>query len=769
MFPMWIRFWAFGLLISIPSYARDWTPRLDGFRRDQSRLSSPLPAARYQLGPFGLKWQEAEAGQGLQLTIVDGEHADRVLWQSRPGYAFVLAASAQESIHQWRGSFTIQDKPKAPRCREQSVDRILPARDGKSLVLEGQLTGPRCQTAYRLHFSLVSPERLSFDLELTAGAKASGQPPLNRLFLNYSSSASERFFGFGEQFSHFNLKGRTVPILTTEQGHLRGLQPYTFLLNQISKGAAGSWSTTYAAVPMYISSQRRALFLKNSEYSAFDLEDAEQVEIRVWANRMEGEILRGDTPLDLVETYTEYAGRMPVPPRWFHQGAIVGMMGGSEAVRKVWNRLRAFNTPIGGFWIQDWQGKRMTEYGIRMWWNWELDRGLYPDWEQLLADFQAQGIRSLGYVNPFLSDVSTKPQFERNLFAEAKALGYLIKRPDGEPYEIDSGGFTGTLVDLSLPEAFAWYKEILKEQMVERGLSGWMADFGEAVPFDAIVADGPASRLHNRYPELWAKLNREVLEESTLAGDGAIFLRAGFTRSPRWAPMFWLGDQMTTWDEHDGLKSSITGLLSGGLAGFSINHGDIGGLIALQRKILGVPIVNFLRTRELLLRGIELSTFTSAFRNHEGNDPSGSHQIYSDDETMAFYAYFAKVFALLTDYRQTLFEEASSKGYPVARHMFLEFPEDPNIFEVSYQWMLGRDFLIAPVVDPGQQQKRVYFPQGTWIHAWTGDVYQLAEAGYQDIAAPLGQPAVFFRQGSMYGERFAAELKSLDRPKVTWR
>lgn len=42
------------------------------------------------------------------------------------------------------------------------------------------------------------------------------------------------------------------------------------------------------------------------------------------------------------------------------------------------------------------------------------------------------------------------------------------------------------------------------------------------------------------------------------------FMRAGYRGSPGSASLFWLGDQMTSWQRHDGIKSAVTGLLSGG-------------------------------------------------------------------------------------------------------------------------------------------------------------------------------------------------------------
>jgi alpha-glucosidase len=324
-------------------------------------------------------------------------------------------------------------------------------------------------------------------------------------------------------------------------------------------------------------------------------------------------------------------------------------MGGESFVRSIWQRLKAENTPIAALWIQDWQGSRFTPLGIRMWWNWELDEGLYPDWRKLVQDLAREGIAALGYINPFLSDATSKGNVKRNLFIEARDKGYLVARPDGSPYEIDSGGFTGTLVDLTNPAAFDWYKKVIISSILRLGMKGWMADFGEALPFDAKLHEGSGLVVHKLYPELWARVNREAIREAGLEGEAVGFLRSASLRSSRYASLYWLGDQMTTWDEHDGMKSAITGLLSSGLSGMSVNHMDIGGLISLRRSLGSWTIINFSRSKELLQRSAELSAFTAIYRNHEGNNPDRNHQFYSDDETLAFFAKFAKVFALLTD------------------------------------------------------------------------------------------------------------------------
>ena len=115
------------------------------------------------------------------------------------------------------------------------------------------------------------------------------------------------------------MKGRELPVLSQEQGIGRGLQPVTLLMD-LAAGSGGSWHTTYAAVPQYITSYCRSLFLKNSEYCVFDMRDPNAVRIKLHAARMRGAVLSARTPLDLVEEYTLYSGRMPASPRMGQPG-----------------------------------------------------------------------------------------------------------------------------------------------------------------------------------------------------------------------------------------------------------------------------------------------------------------------------------------------------------------------------------------------------------------------------------------------------------------
>lgn len=442
---------------------------------------------------------------------------------------------------------------------------------------------------------------------------------------------------------------------------------------------------TEAPAPHFISSRLRSLFLENTH--VFDMRSATHFQIKVWSGTMTGRILYGETPLDLIEAYTEYAGRMRVLPDWVHNGVIVASQGGMQAANKKLAELRQASVPLAGFWIQDWVGIRVTSAGQQLWWDWRLDENYYPQWRELVADLEKDGARMLIYINPFLSNAAGHDA----LFKEAQANGYLVKKADGSPYLIKNTDFFAALIDLSNPATRTWIKGIIKTELIGKaGASGWMADFGEALPFDAkLHGDADPAVWHNRFTEEWAKVHREAIEEAGRGDDIVFFNRSGFTQSPKFSTLFWLGDQMETWDEYDGIKTAVVGLLSGGVSGFSLLHSDTGGYVTLSLNIAGHKIPVVARTDELLQRWMELGAFTSVFRTHEGLDTTIAAQFDSSAANTAHQARFARVYKGLASYRKRLVAEAAEHGYPVVRYLFLHYPDDPNTHALRYQFCSG--------------------------------------------------------------------------------
>ena len=51
-------------------------------------------------------------------------------------------------------------------------------------------------------------------------------------------------------------------------------------------------------------------------------------------------------------------------------------------------------------------------------------------------------------------------------------------------------------------------------------------------------------------------------------------------------------------------------------------------------------------------------------------------------------------------------------GLPLVRHPFIHYPDDPEIHGIEYQYMVGSEFMVAPVLDPGQEEVTLYLPAG---------------------------------------------------------
>lgn len=641
---------------------------------------------------------------------------EKLILRHSGAHPALFLGSGREKITMYRGNFTVEDR----------LERRLPLRfetfDGEKLIF----AIPGGIEKYTVGVS----ERGGL-LYLT-GAAADG---FSRLWIRLEAEPEEHVTGGGEQFSALDLRGRLFPIWTREQGVGRNKLTEVTRLADCADGGGGDYHTTFFPQPTFVSSRGYFAHLQNYEYSELDFREEDYHELTLWSSAFSLVLGDGRDYSELLRKLTGLLGRQPTLPEWAMKGLWLGVQGGTRRALELRDRCVSGGMDISAVWIQDWEGKRVTSFGKRLQWDWRWNREMYPGLDGVITADKA--CRWMGYINPYLVEGGV-------LFAEAKEHGYFVKRTDGSDYLFDFGEYDCGVVDLTSDAAFEWYKNVIKTNLIGLGFRGWMADFGEYLPADAVCADGESGlTAHNRWPELWARCNREAVEEAGLLGECVFFMRAGAAGSQKYATLVWAGDQCVDWSEDDGLPSVITAALSLGMSGYGLHTCDAGGYTTL---------FHLKRDRELMLRWLEFACFTPVMRTHEGNRPDSNIQIYSDDEMIRDAARLTRMHTALLPYLRECVRENAEEGMPVMRPLFMAEPECAEAYKRElYSYMLGGDMVVCPVVEQGAFTRSVWLPAGEWVHLWSGETFA---RGSHTVGAPMGEPPVFYRAESKYAELF---------------
>ena len=647
----------------------------------------------------------------------------REMLRHSPDAPCVFAGRGQETMEMLQGNFDISDYvvERAPLA-EVTVD-------GDRLAFRREAGGPVWLTLELR----ASPGGATLEVVQAAAG-------LNRLWVRLLAEADEHVWGCGEQMSYFDLRGRRFPLWTSEPGVGRDkTTEITFKADQRNRAGGDYYHTNYPQ-PTYVSSRRVAVHLQTTAYSVFDFRHAEFHELEVWAMPERLELFAAADFIELVGVLSTRFGRQPPLPAWVLNGAIIGLKAGAESFTRL-ERYLAAGVRVSGLWCEDWAGVRQTSFGTRLFWDWQWNPSRYPALDARIAALRARGIRFLGYVSPYLCSDGT-------LFPEAEGLGLFARNAEGGTLLVDFGEFSCGVLDFTQAAASDWFRErIIKQNMIGLGLSGWMADFGEYLPIDAHLANGVDAKLmHNAWPPIWAEVNAQAVAEAGRTGDILFFMRAGFTGTQAHCPLLWAGDQCVDFSRHDGLQTVMVGALSSGMLGNAYHHSDVGGYTSLFGNV---------RTAELIMRWAEMAAFTAVMRTHEGNRPLENLQVDQDPEVLAHFARMTGIYAAMAPYLRTLIADAGARGLPVQRPLFLHFPDDRATYAIQDQYLFGPDLLVAPVHAAGQMEWPAYLPAGAdWVHVWSGQVF--AGGGRVVVPAPLGQPPVFYRQGSAHTALFAS-------------
>ncbi|KAH8091383.1 glycosyl hydrolases family 31-domain-containing protein [Cristinia sonorae] len=196
----------------------------------------------------------------------------------------------------------------------------------------------------------------------------------------------------------------------------------------------------------------------------------------------------------------------------------------------------------------------------------------------------------------------------------------------------------------------------------------------------------------------------------------------------------WLGDNFSKWQY---MYFSIQGVL--------------------QFQLFQIPFVgadtcgfNGNTDEELCNRWQSLSAFLPFYRNHNIMGAISQEPYRWDSVATASRTAISARYALLP-YWYTLFANSSLFGTPPVRALFFEFPDEPELFGVDKQYLIGRDILVTPVLTPNVTTVNGIFPgrgSVTWRDWYTHDVVNATSGVNTTLSAPLGHIPVHVRDGA---------------------
>ena len=558
----------------------------------------------------------------------------------------------------------------------------------------------------------------------------------NRMIFSLPSFKDEYIYGCGEEYSHLNLKGEDVKIWVSEHQSFKEIFKKLLKMKLFGprpeKIRDHKYHQSYFVSPIYTSSKCYSVIVESNDYGTLSFrDDYTLISYRNIFKKIN--IFSEDDMVSLVKRLTEYVGISPRLPEFVHNGAILGIQGGTDVVKEKYNKVLSNGGKVSGIWSQDWCGNVVTSFGYQVFWNWKSDDELYKGMSEYIKELNSNGVHYLGYINTFLKENS-------DLFNEAKDKGYLVKHDDDTVYLIKSTTFDAGIVDLTNPSAYSWYKDVIKENMIKYGLSGWMADFGEYLPTDANIYTKNPLEMHNLWPTLWAKCSYDAIHEMKKEKDIFIFSRAAYTSTTKYTNSMWNGDQHVDYSLDYGIGSVIPASISSAMSGCGVIHSDIG----------GYTTVNIMkRDAELLIRWAAMNIFSPVFRTHEGNRPWDNVQ-FDDENVIKHFSKFSQIFYDLKEYRMDVEDEYQIGHIPMIRPLFLHYNREDTYLERN-EYLFGRDILVSPVIKKGEVKHEVYLPDDEFIQFFTGETFK---GGRYIIDSPINLPIAFYRKESKFKKLF---------------
>ena len=539
------------------------------------------------------------------------------------------------------------------------------------------------------------------------------------LAARFEAFDDEKIFGMGQyQEKHLDKKGATL-----ELAH----------------------RNSQASVPFYISSRGYGFFWNNPAIGTATFGTNKTEWTAKSTKKLDYFITAGDSPAELEEQYSAATGRSPMMPEYglgYWQCKLRYRT--QEEILAVARKHKALGLPMDAIVVDFFHWTRQGDF--------KFEPRDWPNPDAMVKELKELGIETVVSVWPTIDERSEN-------YGEMADKGYLVNPDRGMNYHMSWMGNT-VFYDTTHPGAREFVWEKCKENYYKKGIRCFWLDEAEPEygPYDFDnyrYYAGPALQCTNIYPVMYAKGFYDGLKKE---GEKEILslVRCAWAGSQKYGTLTWSGDIHSSFRA---MREQLQAGLNMCLAGIPWWTSDIGGFVGGD--------ISDPKFKELLVRWFAWGAFCPVFRMHGERSPwyereeefiNGVRQLTSgqDNEVWSFgeenFEILKKYLLIreqLRPYIRECMKETSENGTPIMRPMFYDFHEDKKAWETEDQYMFGPDILVAPVMEEGVSERRVYLPAGeTWTECYTGKKYE----GGQTVtaAAPIDIIPVFTRGEKEY-------------------
>lgn len=546
-------------------------------------------------------------------------------------------------------------------------------------------------------------------------------------------SPEDCFYGFGEKSGSFNKAQKFMSMSPKdamgynprETDSLYKHIPFYIKLNRGTRKAVGYFYHNTCECDFDMGREKSNYWKPHSRYRT----DGGDIDLF---------LIAGPSVRQVVERYTDLTGKSAMLPRY-----ALGYLGSSmyypeldndcdDAILDFIDTTREEKIPVDGFQLSSGYCTVETDKGIkRCVFTWNKKR--FKDPREFFAQMEKRGVTVSPNVKPGI--LLIHPRLD-----EMKAKGMFIKASDSDEPGIGTWwGGKGVFADFTNPSTRTYWKEMLKENVLEYGTSSVWNDNCE---YDSLVdkdcrcdfegKGGTIGQLKSVMSNIMCHITDEAIHETFTNTRPYIVCRSGHCGIQRYAQT-WAGDNLTCWDS---LKYNIATILGMSLSGVANQGCDIGGFYGPSPEA------------ELMVRWIQNGIFQPRFSIHSTNTDNTVTEPWMYGDCTDYIREAIGLRYQLSPYLYSLMERAHETGLPIMEPMCSAFQEDVKCYEEGVDFMLGDSLLVANVVEKGAVSRKVYLPEGeTFYDFYTRAAYE----GGRTVELPvdLGSIPLFVRSGAI--------------------